>query len=445
MTDRSDTLRRVTDRLGHRRLFWSGLRSDDVEAITDVPQLEGGFSIIGGYERSTVVQSLEFEQMWGARMDLDAWDIDGHPDHTAVAEFRNEILHHLVRPSALVVYRPTRFLSSVAFSRRDRCLYLGLFGEHQAAFDHKPWVESGLDELGIARIPWSYVANEERHRVDRLLDGGPLMLRPSRSSGGTGLVRVEHPDDVDRAWPVQADSFASVTRYLDGAIPVNVGGTVWRDGHVTLRHPSVQLIGVPACTDKPFGYCGNDFGAIRDLDRAAIDAIDANSRLIGGWLSRFGYLGTFGVDFLVHEGVPLFTEVNPRFQGSTHASCRLSIEADETCLMLDHIASFLGLEAPRSRSLRDMQVEMPNLASFVVHRQGLARSLDSRPLADELRAALGWLRTDVQADPSLPCEPGSTILRATSRARLTTSGFDLTDPCSTIVSRWTASIEGGER
>src|ERR1700677_1883451 len=240
MTNRPDGLRFVSTQLGTRELFWGGRRADDAEGLADLPQLSGSFSIIGGYERPMAIPGFDFEQLWGSRVDLDNWDIDDHFGQDTVIEFRNEILHRLLKSSALFVYRPTRFLSSIAFSRRDRCRYIGLFSEHQSAFDHKPWVESNVANLGLDRIDWTYVADEERRRVDRLVQDGPIMLRPSRSSGGVGLALVTDPTQIDAAWPRQRDTFASVAPYLDGAVPVNVGATVWRDGGVTVGHPSVQ-------------------------------------------------------------------------------------------------------------------------------------------------------------------------------------------------------------
>jgi hypothetical protein len=443
--ERRAALRLVSDRLCDRRLFWGGLRSDDVEGLADLPQLAMSFSIIGGHDRPTAVPSLDFEQLWGSRVDLDTWDIDDHLDHEAVLEFRNEILRRLLEPSALFVYRPTRFLSSLAFSRRDRCHYIGLFNEHQAAFDHKPWVESSLEGLGVDQVQWRYVANEERRRVARMIEDGPIMLRPSRTSGGVGLMLIEDASDIERAWPHQRDAYAGVAPYLRDAVPVNIGATAWRGGEVTLSHPSIQLIGLTSCTDKPFGYCGNDFGAFSDLDVAVVDAIEASTLTVGRWLVRHGYVGSFGVDFLVHGGVPLFTEVNPRFQGSTHGSCRISVEAGEACLILDHLAALLGCEAPAPTRLRDIVAKLPHLGSFVVHWQDDARTLDVRRLANELRRAPGHLRTDVQAHPDLPTESGATVIRTTVRGRLTTAGFDLRAPWSGIVLDWLEGQDGVER
>lgn len=442
MGDRRKMLDLVSEALGDRDLYWAGLRRDDVEAISDLPQLAGSFSIVGGHGCRTAVRGVDFEQLWGSRVDLDAWDMDDHLGHDAVMEYRDEILRTLLRPSALLPYRPTRFLSSIAFSRRERCRYLGLFNEHQAAFDHKPWVESSMADLGVPHVEWTYVADEERRHVERMLADGPIMVRPSRTSGGVGLYMVDDAADIDGAWPQdQDDSYAGIAPYLPDAVPVNIGATVWRDGHVTMGHASVQVIGVPELTEKPFGYCGNDFGLIKDLDGAVVDAIEAGTVAVGAWLGRHGYVGAFGVDYLVNDGEALFTEVNPRFQGSTHASCQLSVEADESCAMLDHLGAFLGVESPDRPPLRDMVASVPAFSHLVVHWQGDTQPVDVEPLAEELREGPGHARTDMLADADIDLERGAIAARTVTRATVTSSGFDLAEPWSSKIASWANSAE----
>ncbi|HZM55074.1 MAG TPA: ATP-grasp domain-containing protein, partial [Acidimicrobiales bacterium] len=314
--------------------------------MTDLPQLQASFSIINSYKRRSSVESVAYEDLTGVRVDLETWDIDEHLRSEATAEFRRGMLRVLAHPSALLPYRPSRFLSAVWFARRDRCLNLGLFGAHQNAFEHKPWVETAVSELGLPQIPWTYIADEEQLRARDLLAQGPVMLRRSRTSGGEGIVRVETNQDLLAQWPHIDEAFVSVAPFLDGGLPVNVGATVWHDG-VSVHHPSVQLIGIPNCVTRPFGYCGNDFGLARELPAEIVEQIEVSTIRIGRWMAQFGYLGTFGVDYLVHNGKALFTEINARFQGSTHASCRLSIEANESCLMLEHVAALLRMDAPK--------------------------------------------------------------------------------------------------
>lgn len=426
----------VSASLGSRELIWGGLRADDIEGLSDLPQVAGSISVIGGHRRGGAVPSLlDFEDIYGRRVDLDAWDIEDHLDSTAAHEFREQLLGRLMSPSALLPYRSSAFLSSILFARRDRCLDLGLFGPHQAMFDHKPWVETRVAELGLRHVPWQYVADEEQFRVRRMLRDGPICLRESRSSGGHGLVRVEDPDRLTESWPHRPEAFVGVTPYLDGALPINVGATVWHDG-VTLHHPSVQLIGIPYCVGHPFGYCGNDFGLAADLDDAVLAEIEAAVRAIGDWLRGYRYRGTFGVDFLLHEGAALFSEINPRFQGSTHASSQLSSEAEESCLLLDHLAAVLGHPTPRRRPWRQWVKEMPAFAHLVVHWQGPPTRLDSSSLVSAMSELDPVCRVDVVAKPGILLDPGGVVARVATRQRATRTGFELLDPYRGILADW---------
>lgn len=435
MRKRRTVLDFIERTLGRRDLIWGGLRSDDIEAISDLKHLAESFSIIGGHDRGGAVPSLDFENLSGVRPDLDSWDIEDHLDSPAAHEFREAILMRLVRPTALLPYRPSRFLSSLLFARKDRCLDLGLFSAHQAIFDHKPWVETNVAALGLPHVPWTYVADEEQATVRRMLADGPVMLRVSRSSGGAGLVRVDDRDRLAESWVHGPEAFMGATPFLQDALPVNIGATVWHDG-VSMHHPSVQLIGIPGCATRPFGYCGNDFAAAAELEDATLDAIEASVVALGRWLRQYNYRGTFGVDFLVHRGVPLFTEINPRFQGSTHASSQLSGEAGESCLFLDHLAAILGLEAPRPRPLREVARALSPLAHLVVHWTGEAARIDASPLVTAFNRLPGACRSDVAAKPAVVTEHGGVVVRHTARARMTTTGFDLDEAWAGPVDDW---------
>jgi hypothetical protein len=140
----------------------------------------------------------------------------------------------------------------------------------------------------------------------------------------------------------------------------------------------------------------------------------------------------------VHDGVPLFTEINPRFQGSTHASSQLSSEAGESCLFLDHLAAVLGLGRPRPRPLREIARGLPPLAHLVVHWTGEATRIDGAPLAGAFGRVAGACRSDLAAKPAVVTEPGGVVVRHTTRARMTTTGFDLGESWAAPVRAWYA-------
>lgn len=433
--DRQTIIDEIDRRLGRRRLVWMGTRGDDVEAATQIPQLEAALSFISPYRGRSSVESVALEDISGVRVDLDTWDVDDHLRAEAVVQLRDVLLRQLSRPSAIFGYRPTTFLSAAAFSRHEQCLHLGMFRGQQSAFEHKPWVETSVAALGIPRIDWRYIPDDEQLELVGLLADGPVMLRQSRTTGGVGMAKVVSVDELGELWPSEDEGYVSVAPFHPDGIPVNVGAVVWRDG-VTLHPASVQLIGIPGATSRPFGFCGNDFGAVAALGGEVLDAVERSALAVADWMRRLGYLGAFGVDFLVVNGEPLFTEVNPRFQGSTHLSCRLSVERDESCLLTEHLAAFLGVPCPPARRLRDYCDGSRPLAHLVVHNLAGDAPIDPAPLLDAAHAFEGLVDTDVTTRPELLTSEGATVARLTVNAPITVDGFSLAPQLQALVDGW---------
>lgn len=422
----------VAEALGRRELVWVGTRGEDALSVADLPQFAGSFSWISALGGSSSVESLALEDLTGRRVDLDTWDIDEELRTEPVRELREAVLRTLSGPSAMFEYRPTAFASAIAFARQDRCRHLGLFTGLQSAFEHKPWVETSIASLGIPHIPWVYLADMDQLEARRFFDVGPVMLRRSRTTGGVGLVRVDDADDLAELWPEEAEAFVSVAPFIDSHVSLNVGAVVWADG-VTVHPCSFQLIGTDGLTNRPFGYCGNDFAAVAHLDPAVLDQVEASTRGIGRWLGEFGFLGAFGVDFLVHEGVPLFTEINPRFQGSTHASSRLSLQNDESCLVLEHLAAFLGIPAPESPPLRSQPDRVDPLAHLVVHNLGADARIDPAPLVDVFASTGRLVAADVMTRPELVTSTDAAIGRFCVNARVLDAEGEIDPSWSTLV------------
>ncbi|MCV7075184.1 ATP-grasp domain-containing protein [Mycobacterium szulgai] len=425
MTDRARLIDKIVAKLADRRLVWFGTRGDDVQSVAELPQLSAVFSVINAYSPSDHMTAMSLEELSRRRVDLDTFSVDDHPQDMMVDVLRNAIYTALSGPSAILTYRPSEFLSAITFAKQGHTAYLGLFAGIQQAFEHKPWVESAIAELGVPRVPWHYIADSEFTRAHRLLYDGPVMLRRSRTTGGVGFNLVESKEQLERRWPSASEAFVSVAPYLEGAIPVNVSGVVWQEG-VSVHPASIQLIGIKGCTTRKFAYCGNDFAAVTDLGRETIEDIESAVRAVGGWLRSQGYLGAFGVDFLVHNGVPLFSEVNPRFQGSTRLSCDIAVEMGLGCLLLEHIASFLGIQKPAQPSLWEISAGAPPRAQIVVHHTGdTASAVDPTYTVDAFEASGNLLRADVLTHPALDTDPCATVARLTVDRAVTRCGYEL--------------------
>jgi len=432
---RTEALKAISSRLEGRRLVWFGTRGDDSESAAAIPEFKAAFSILAPHRRRHSVRSVSLEELSGVRVDLDSYEIDEEPNIEAFAAFRKSALQALAGHTAVFTYRPSVLVSALCFARRDNCRYLGLFKDFQAAFEHKPWVESSIRALGISAIPWHYVADEDQ--LDSLTDlsRGAVMLRRSRSSGGTGLVRVENFAELQEHWPHQIEAYVSVAPFIEGGIPLNVGAVVWHDG-VTLHPLSLQLIGHPDCTNRPFGYCGNDYSAAQFLDATIVEQIQQDTLSIGEWMRAHGYLGAFGVDFLVKDGVALFTEVNPRFQGSTHLSSDISSAMDESCIVLEHLAALLGVDSPPTLDLTDYFAES-QCSHLIVHWTGAETArIDGTQLVEGFDQSSRLRRSDVVVRPTVLCQPSSTVARLTFDGPISSTGFDLESGIADTVRTW---------
>jgi hypothetical protein len=441
-SEREMVLGDISQALEGRDLVFFGTRGDDADGLADLPNFAASFSVVSTYSQRVGIDAYSLEQFSGHRVDLDAHDIDDEPRRGPADALRDALLDRLGSHCAVMTYRPSTFLSAICFARADKARYLGMFKDHQFAFEHKPWVESAVRLLGLPRVPWVYVSDREQARAAECIQRGPVVLRTSRSSGGTGVRRVDSGAELARAWPDEPEAFVSVAPFIDSATPVNVGGVVWDDG-VTVHFASVQLIGIPALTSRQFGYCGNDFGAIRDLGDEVIRDLERSVGTVGEWMRGLGYRGAFGVDFLVKDGTPLFTEVNPRFQGSTHLSNLLSRSLGESCLFTDHLAALLHVPMPRRAPLVDRTRDLPAMSHFVAHWLAPSASgVDGYRLARAATALPGLSHSDVLLSPNVVCAPGATVGRFTMRRSITTTGLDVDPAVSRVVADLSTANEG---
>lgn len=411
--------------LGGRRLVWFGTRGDDAAGLEDLDCLAAVFSVVGRYDRRPDVLGMALEDHSGVRVDLDAHDIDDDPHTGPIDSMRNEMLAILREPSAVATYRPSTFLSGVTFARQASVEHLGMFKEHQYAFEHKPWVETAVAALDVPRMQWTYLSDLDFSGAESLLRAGPIVLRRSRSSGGSGVIRIDDVEGLRREWPQEPGGFVAVAPFLDGTIPVNVGAVAWDDG-ITTHWPSVQLIGIPELTHREFGFCGNDFSLARGLAAETIHAMERTTVMVGDWMRGLGYRGAFGVDFLLRGDVPLFMEVNPRFQGSSHASSILSRERGESCVFTDHLAAHLHLPIRPQAPLADRTADMPDFSYVVQHWPGPSSvGPGGAALVDELTTLSGFAHADVLLPGRLARDVGAPVYRASFRRPVTDSGFSL--------------------
>ena len=291
-------------------------------------------------------------------------------------------------------------------------------------------MESQLAALGVQIVSWSYFSDEDLGLIREAARAGPLVLRANRSDGGAGLRVVHDEDELAQQWPPHADGFLAASRYLPSAVPLNVSGCIFPRGALTLHAPSIQLIGLPLSTTRPFGYCGNDFAAARELETEALDQLEEVATTTARWLTNQGYLGAFGIDALLHEGQVLLVEINPRFQGSSVLAAQLAREMERPDIFLDHIAAFLGLPAPPPIPLRDLAREQAHAAHVLCYNRS-PNPVRVRPVSvDALEAPCGLIPRDTVA-----IQPEGILFSAHFGSSVTENGMSLRPEAEGIVRR----------
>jgi hypothetical protein len=388
--DRRTRIAEIRRRLAGRKLIWFGTRGADAQPFLAFPEFSMILSQIAPLDAVSVATELCLETMKTVRVDLNRYSIDA--DRSAEAkEMHRRLIKALRDPCVLVAYRPCAFLASAYYPRSETCEYLGLFHERQAAFEHKPWVETELRKHGIRVIPWKYFDDEDQLGLEESLEAGPVVLRANRTDGGAGLTLVRDEGELAVDRPMHYDGFLAAAPLLSPVIPLNVNACVFRTGTVVLHAPSLQLVGVRVCTERPFGYCGNDFAAVRDLDPVILDSFENIAMKVGKWLAREGYVGVFGIDALIYDGKIFLAEINARFQGSSPVAAQLADHIGHTNLFVDHLSAFLNVEPETSMPLRDQARELPPTSQVVVYNRSpmpVRRRVDIRAEGDETHCKL---------------------------------------------------------
>ncbi|MEO5363334.1 MAG: ATP-grasp domain-containing protein [Magnetococcus sp. DMHC-8] len=357
----------INARLGNKKLIWLGTRGQDAQPLLELACFEEVFSVAAPLGSLSIRQEHCLEEMCGRRPNLDNYTLDSDLSPQAI-KLRRLLHQSLGEPSYLAAYRPHHLLSAVCYPRSEYVTYLGLFSERHAPFEHKPWVETELRRFGVPVIPWKYYADDHiALLMEDLRARKELVLRASRTDGGFGISRVNRDENMLDKLPPHNDGFFAAAPVLLPHIPLNVGACLFPDGHVTLHGPSVQLIGLPGCTNRPFGYCGNDFSAYANLETAHQQELEQIVRRTGQWLSKQGYLGAFGVDAILYQGQILVVEINPRFQGSSRQSAIIDRQFDRPDIYLCHIASFLGIDAPKMMPIDNKILTKVCRSHIVVH------------------------------------------------------------------------------
>jgi hypothetical protein len=339
-------LSRLKDELSKCRGTWAwvGQRGIDAFSVLDFVSVDAGFccdfgevypGVFGGASLFSVEKDHGKRENWGNK-DLEMlWD---DPTRERIETYISEVKE----PINTVCYRSLKVLEK---DRRFRVLAPPLMLKD--LFDDKLRQLELFSMLGV-KTPATFVCplNETTFsKAAEILDG-PFVVQPPVGSSGENTYFVNNEIDFERVKDIfEPAQRVKLSKYLP--VPSLNGHCVvlkTRDGLRSIAAcPSVQIVGAHGCTSRAEVYCGNDFSAAASMPKSIREEICKIMENIGLYMGTKGFLGLFGMDFLLNGDEVLALEINPRFQGSTMLLSLLQVDRGEIPLAALHVMQFMGL------------------------------------------------------------------------------------------------------
>ncbi|MFA6023379.1 MAG: ATP-grasp domain-containing protein [Candidatus Pacearchaeota archaeon] len=243
------------------------------------------------------------------------------------------------QPTHLVCYHSTSVLEEIA-KNYPNVQILNPPARLKKFLDTKSKVRRELRNQGIKVIPGiEGVLEEDSFDKVSKLYGLPFFVQFDDSASGSGSYLIDSQSSFNELKGKYKNEPVTFMKFLQGP-SLNINAVKTRNFTV-LSEPSFQIIGDPLCTTRKFGYCGNDFHIGSKLSEEQMNQIFEMTKKIGKWIGSLGYYGVYGVDFISEGEDIYFTEINPRFQGSTSLVVDRQIETGKIPLSFFHLVPYL--------------------------------------------------------------------------------------------------------
>ena len=141
----------------------------------------------------------------------------------------------------------------------------------------------------------------------------PVVLQFETGYAGNSTFIVHNDNDL------QTLISSKQTKYKIVEFIKNIGtytnNCFCSDDKVFISEPFFQYTGIPGLTRTKLGSCGNNF--FTNIDQGIKDKIYEYSDKIGKHLLTLGYIGAYGIDFVLSDKNEIYViEINPRFTAS---------------------------------------------------------------------------------------------------------------------------------
>ena len=199
-------------------------------------------------------------------------------------------------------------------------------------------------ELGLT-VPKGEIVSLAEADFGRLKGeyGPKMVVQFGRGWAGSTTFFLENREEFNILKRQFGKIKVKVSQFIEGKTVLN-NGCVTRDG-ILVGPAAEQLTAINGFTAKKGGTCGRVWPA--KLNQKQEMEIEKLTRKIGREMQKKGYLGYFGLDFLIEEKTDrvFLSENNARFTASAPFFTKLEILEGRLPLMFYHLEAFLGEDA----------------------------------------------------------------------------------------------------
>jgi predicted ATP-grasp superfamily ATP-dependent carboligase len=328
----------------HGTWAWVGQRGLDAYTVNDFVPVEAVFCCDFGEQYSrlwsgeslfSVEKDFGKRENWGNHHLEKLWE---EPIRKRIETFTSSAK----APIYTVCYRS---LGALEIDRRFRVLAPSL--ALKDLFDDKLRQLELFAELRV-KTPKTLVCRLDETTYSEASEhlDGPFVVQPPVGSSGDNTYFIFNEVDFGEVGDILGTELrVKMSKYLP--VPSLNGHCVILRTSEGLRAiavcPSVQIVGIHGCTRRDEIYCGNDFAAAERVPKSVREEVCDIMEKIGLFMGRKGFLGIFGMDFLLNDDEILALEINPRFQGSTMMLSLLQMDRREIPVSALHVMQFMGL------------------------------------------------------------------------------------------------------
>ena len=323
---------------------WFGQRAHDALGIAELVPLDFIVCCDWGQDSDILSQRLEkifsLERNSGIRRNWGNEDIS-----KALIRSSGEKVWQYLRTKSetyCICYRSIKKLEEV--SRRQPGIKLLVSPLRlKDYFDDKVRVRKNICRQGVNLIHGETARlSSVRYQELSKRYGRKFVIQLRQGSSGMNTFLAKTPQSFQKIKRVHSSPEVTISKFIP-CYSLNINVAILNlDGFpdIVISHPSVQLVGIKGCCNKPFIYCGNDYTAARTLEKKTLARVYELTTQTAQWLKRKGFRGIFGLDILIDREKVYLLEINPRFQNSTSLLTLMEVREGRLPLAALHILEF---------------------------------------------------------------------------------------------------------